>query len=142
MSALALLALIFLLFVTTGSAGLRRFMAYDGVPRVVSCGLREFKCTTKNQCIHKTRLCDGWDDCGDRFDKANYTTCKHFNLFCCTNASQYIPKSRECDVVIDCPDSSDEQNCSCHEGAFRCKPTRNPYWRFRFALSLVARGVR
>ena len=129
MPALALLALFFSVFSATTSAGLRRFIAYDGEPRVVSCGSFQFKCTTTNKCIHKAELCDGRDDCGDRSDETKCTTCQHVDLFRCTNASKCIPKLRECDRVIDCPDGSDEQNCTCHEGAFRCKTTRNPYWR-------------
>ena len=131
MLAVAFFAFIFSLLVATGTAGLRRFMAYDGDSRPVRCGSFEFKCNTTNRCIHKAQLCDGWDQCGDRSDETTCTTCQHVDLFRCANASQCIPKLRECDRVIDCSDGSDEQNCSCPERTFRCTPTRHASWRSR-----------
>ena len=81
-----------------------------------------WKCLTTNQCIHRSRLCDGQYQCRDLSDES---TCSNF--FDCYNAVEFhrnfykmsvgrncIPSILVCDGVPDCINHSDETNCNMY----------------------------
>lgn len=95
------------------------------------CSPEEFRCTN-GQCISKTFVCDGDNDCSDHSDEASCPkpTCSPRSFQC--NNSMCMPALWRCDGDVDCTDGSDEwpENCvgqqpekkavSCSVHDFQC----------------------
>lgn len=92
----------------------------DGPCNCTQLSERGFECE-KDQCIPKSKLCDGIENCRNGRDEAHCndnTTCAP-NRFQCVASKVCIPLSWVCDHSADCNDRSDEENCGeCAE--FRC----------------------
>ena len=83
--------------------------------RDIGCDLTEYYLCKNNKCIHKSLLCNGYDNCDDNSDEDRNTVCKNFT---CNGPNQYdcgmnycIPNSKLCDLVSDCPNAADEILC-------------------------------
>lgn len=79
------------------------------------CNLNEYFLCNNSKCIHRSLLCNGYDNCGDNSDEDRESTCKNFS---CKEPDQYdcgmnycIPKSKLCDSNEDCPNGADELLC-------------------------------
>ena len=72
----------------------------------------EFQCTTSQECIPKSWLCDKTPDCADKSDEKNCNyKCSDRTSFTCANG-QCINMPYRCDGLPQCRDGSDELNCS------------------------------
>lgn len=95
------------------------------------CSPEEFRCAS-GQCVSKTFVCDGENDCPDGSDEASCPkpTCSSRSFQC--NNSVCVPALWRCDGDQDCADGSDEwpENCvgqqpekkavSCSVHDFQC----------------------
>lgn len=90
---------------------------FKGCPKVASkisfCLDKEYECSDKLTCIHKSWLCDGTKDCPDGSDESP-ENCQ--NITC--RVDQYQCKDRSCisghlhcNGHPDCHDGSDEEEC-------------------------------
>ena len=67
-----------------------------------NCDLEEYFLCKNNKCIHKSLLCNGFDNCDDNSDEDRTGICKNFT---CKGPNQYdcgtnfcIPNSKLCDL--------------------------------------------
>ena len=109
-------------------------------PLGIQCQSGEFSCSSGNQCVPYSLVCDGRKDCQDFSDEANcrkffqlffsrwlqkqfkFPNTKYENKtkkvwtkcpageFACENGP-CIPMEKRCDGHVDCPESSDEFDC-------------------------------
>lgn len=74
--------------------------------------INEYQCTTSEECIPKTWLCDQVPDCADQSDETDCVyQCSNQTSFTCNNG-QCINMTYLCDGLPNCRDGSDEANCS------------------------------
>uniref|UniRef100_A0A182P409 Terribly reduced optic lobes n=1 Tax=Anopheles epiroticus TaxID=199890 RepID=A0A182P409_9DIPT len=93
-----------------------------------ACAINEATCMNGN-CILKSQICDGHQDCADGSDEngcSPYSACEP-NQFKCRN-SKCVLKTWLCDGEQDCGDGSDEENCAtlppdapCRYDEFQCR---------------------
>ena len=88
-------------------------------PPSVNCSNGEFPCSTGDQCILASFVCDNETNCEDGSDEVNCTV--HCSEFTCTNG-ECILNSQVCNGTQDCTDGSDEMGCpkNCSEVEFSC----------------------
>jgi hypothetical protein len=70
--------------------------------RSPNCDLEEYFLCKNNKCIHKTLICNGYDNCDDNSDEDRTGVCKNFT---CKGPNQYdcgmnycISNSKLCDL--------------------------------------------
>nr|XP_058943268.1 low-density lipoprotein receptor-related protein 2-like [Pocillopora verrucosa] len=91
-----------------------------------SCLTSQFQCTITEECIDKSLVCDGKDDCGDDSDEDSCGAECDSSEFQCDDRSCVLI-SVVCDGKTDCVDKSDEKHCNytqtCTSNQFQCRST-------------------
>ncbi|XP_044764565.1 vitellogenin receptor-like [Coccinella septempunctata] len=86
---------------------------------LLKCPSDTFNCG--DQCIARSKVCDGIVHCKDMQDE-RFCDCKLEENFQCSNSTKCLPKNKRCDGIIDCWDRSDENDCRklCPSGQYTC----------------------
>ncbi|XP_048259163.1 low-density lipoprotein receptor-related protein 1-like isoform X13 [Haliotis rufescens] len=101
------------------------------------CSPGSSRCRNIEKCIPDTRLCDGFNDCGDNSDEEQCQTIDA-NKQCgtgqsmCSSIRKCVADSQRCDGHDDCGDNSDEDGCQstdtnknpCGRGRSMCRSVR------------------
>uniref|UniRef100_A0A915DVS8 Uncharacterized protein n=1 Tax=Ditylenchus dipsaci TaxID=166011 RepID=A0A915DVS8_9BILA len=85
-----------------------------------------YKCVSSlTKCVHRSKLCDGKNDCGNNADEEDCGCNKPGMIKCASQTfagrDSCYSKDQKCDGYNDCPGGEDELNCAeCNRGSFLC----------------------